>query len=130
MDVPSFDPATTTRRTFAALWLGVLAAGVGGVVGHNHPLLLCTWLASVLIMIGTAATARLGKDEHLVHTRPYRLVAGALLVVALAGSVLGFVPGASDASQLYAVFFMPIAVLAYRSVVARGASSAVGTAAI
>ena len=124
------DDVLGTRRVCGWLWMFVLLAAVAAtVVGNGRAQFLAFGLA-VMMTIGTAVMGKLTRDERLVHPVAYRIAAGALLAVALAGVVLALVPHASEVSRLAGVFFGLVSLLAYRAVVARGPRTAMFTVVI
>jgi hypothetical protein len=122
------EDVTKPRRVCAVLWLGVLATALGGFVS---PMLYITaFLGAFMMMVMTVMTSRIRRDEQLRHPLAYRLAAGTLLVVTLVGVAIGLWPGARDTSQLLAVLFGIVALLAYRAFVARGPSHAMFVVAV
>jgi hypothetical protein len=119
------DSVVARRRWCGALWASTLAMGIGAFLVRAGPLMLLAWCVGVALSLLTAFGVKLSSDEQSIQRGPYRLIAGALLVVSLAGCVLGLVPDASEISQFFAVFFATVACLAYRALRSRGPRAAV-----
>ena len=81
---------------------------------------IATWVVALGVLLVTNRRFHAMSEEQLVRSRAYRGVAGAVFGVALAGCVMGMLPGSSERSQLLAVFFGITAIFSYRTVVARG----------
>ena len=125
------DESLRTRRTVcAALWLVVLLAAVLGLGGGDGALILLAWLAALVLTVATVGLARLSRDEVLFHPHAYRVMAGLLFGLALAGAALALVPDATDTSQLFGVWFGVMAICTYRAVLARGPRAAMMAVAI
>jgi len=124
------DLVRSGRWICASLWMLVLAAALAGMLLGNGRGQLIAFVAAVVVTIVTAVMAKLARDERLAYPVAYRIAAGALLAVALAGVVLALVPHASEASRIAGVFFGLVSLLAYRAVVARGPRTAMFTVVI
>src|SRR5262245_20510158 len=108
----------TGRHTCAALWALATALAVTGRISNDGPLVVLAWVLAALLTVITVLGADLSRDERLVRPVGYRIATGALLAVALAGIVLGLVPGATETSKLIAFYFGLVAVFAHRAFVA------------
>ncbi len=94
----------------------VLVSGVTGI----PQLAIATWVVALGVLLLTNRRFHAMSEEQLVRSRAYRAAAGGLFGLALAGCVMGMLPGASERGQLLAVFFGITAILSYRALVARG----------
>jgi len=116
------------RRLCAVLWGCLVAFAFAGFHVHSGSLLILAWFGSVAMIIISVATARTARDaERLVQPRAYRTVAGSLFAVMVAGVVIGLLPGAPEMSQLGALYFGLLGVLAYRALVAKRPGPALST---
>ncbi|MDQ3334478.1 MAG: hypothetical protein M4D80_04910 [Myxococcota bacterium] len=114
------DGIRGSRRLCAAFWMFVLAAAIGSIVFEEPRAGLVAFASAVVVSFLTIVMSKLTRDERLDRPGAYRIAAGALLVVSLAGGVLAVVPHASEKSQILGVFFGLVAVLSYRALVAQG----------
>ena len=119
------DGVRNSRRLCAAFWVLVLAAAVGGFLLHDARLGVIAFASAVVVSFLTVIVSKLARDERLERPLAYRIAAGAVLAVSLAGVVCALVSHASDRSQIYGVFFGLVAFLSYRALVARGPRRAV-----
>jgi hypothetical protein len=122
------DDAASGRRLCAVLWGCLVAFALAGFHVRSGSLLILAWFGSVAMIIISVVTARTRAEERLVQPRAYRAIAATLFAVMVAGVVVGLLPGAPEMSQLGAVYFGLIGVLAYRALVARRPGPALSTA--
>lgn len=108
------------RRACAFAWTLVVALAVFAWIGAVPLAVVAAWLFALPVIFCTSRATRGAHDERLDLPLAYRTAAGAALAVPLAGALLAVVPGHSDISSLFAVYFMAVAFFAYRAVVATG----------
>src|SRR5687767_2471388 len=120
----------TPRQVCAVLWLLLAICALIGGAAEEGQMVLVAWVGAIVMLLVTVILVRPKTEERLARPLPYRVVSGLLLALALTGGVLALVPDASEASQAYGVFFALIAVVVYRAVIARGASTAMRTLAL
>lgn len=109
-----------TRRACSITWAVLVVLAVVSVALAQPLGDLIVWLASLPLLLISARAARHAIDERLDRPAVYHVAAGALLALAIGGALLATVPGSSDISALFAGYFLPVAWLAYRALVARG----------
>jgi hypothetical protein len=108
------------RRSIAVAW-AVTAGLIALTAITAHPqLILTTWLVVLVVLLLTARRNHAEREERLERPHAYRAIAGAVVGVALAGSVFSLLPSVADTTQLSLPFFAGTALLAYRALVARG----------
>ena len=120
----------TARRTCSILWAILVAIAVVSAFAGEPFGDVIVWLAALPLMAITSGRSRASNDERLDRPVVYHVAAGAVLAVALAGALCAAVPGSRDVSEVFAFYFMPIAWLAYRALVARGPSRALVVGAV
>jgi hypothetical protein len=115
------------RRVLATAWLVVVALAVtAGLVGQ--PLALFgLWFAALMLLAMSSAIARPQREERLELPLAYRTTAAIAFALPLAGALLTQVPHASGVTYLFAPFFVLMAWLGYRTLVARSAYRALLT---
>ena len=115
------------RRACAFVWSILVAAALLSWAGEAPLGAVAVWLIALPVIFFTSRAMRGAVDERLDLPTGYHAAAAAALVVPVAGALLAVVPGHSDLSSLFAVYFVAIAMLAYRALVARGPRGALAT---
>jgi hypothetical protein len=108
------------RRLCAALWMFVLAVALGSYAFQAPRAGLLAFVSAIVVSAMTVIMSKPTRDERLERPLTYRIAAGALLALSLAGGVLALVPRASEKSQILGVFFLIVSVIAHRALVAKG----------
>ena len=120
MDLVDEGVVLRRRKELAIAWSFIAAAIAVSAVAEIPRLVLVTWLAVLGLLVVTSRWNRAEREERLERPRVYRAIAGAVVVLAVAGCVFGAFPSSSEASSLAVPFFGGIAFLGYRAAVARG----------
>lgn len=121
MLAPTFETTILHHRRAMSIAWAAVAVCVSISVLASLPLLgMTAWFGAIAAMIVTMNLQYALPEEQLVRPRSYRVIAGAVLAVSIAGTVMGTLPESSERSQLLAVFFGITTILAYRTLVARG----------
>jgi len=116
-------PETTVirHRTAASIaWCVIATCVLLSGLSSIPQLAMATWFGTLVVLLVTGRLDKTMKEEQLVRSRAYHAVAGGVFGIAIVGCVLGMLPMSSERSQLLAVFFGIVALLAYRVLVARG----------
>jgi hypothetical protein len=125
-----YDRICATRHLFAMLWLAVFSLGAMSAVLDAPEFAGLSLLGFVFVALLTLSLGKLEAEESLAWPLAYRVIVGAWFGLALCGALLGLVPGSSEASRFFGVYFGVVAVLAYRAILARGPRHAVNAAVI
>ena len=115
------------RRACAFVWSILVVLALLGWAGGAPLAIVCVWVLALGTTFFTSRATRNALDERLDHPLAYRSAAAVALAVPLAGALLVAVPGHSDVTSVFAVYFVFIAVLAYRALVATGPRAALAT---
>jgi len=124
------DALAFRRRVCAVMWGLLVAFALAGLLVHNYALVGLTWIGAVALLFITVAGTRPARVARLVEPFAYRGAATTLLAVNVAGVTLGCLPGATETSQLLALYFGLIGVFGYRALVANRPGPALLTVAI
>lgn len=108
------------RRVLATLWLVMVATALIGGLAHEPVAVACAWLVGIVVLPFTGALAAARAEERLELPVAYRAVAAIAFAVPLAGALLVEAPDPSGESYLFAPYFVIMALLGYRVLVARG----------
>lgn len=112
------------RRVLAIAWILAVALALTGWLAGQPLTLVGLWFAALMLLATSSAIARPRTDERLERPLAYRIVTAFSFALPLAGALLTQVPHGSDVSYLFAPYFVLMAWLGYRSLVARGAHRA------
>jgi hypothetical protein len=115
------------RRACAFVWSILVVLALVGCAGRAPLAVVAAWVIALGATFFTSRATRNAIDERLDYPLAYRTAAAVALAVPLAGALLVAVPGHSDVTSLFAVYFLLIAVLAYRALVATGPRAALAT---
>jgi hypothetical protein len=115
------------RRACAFVWSILVALALISWVGAAPLGVFAVWVLALGAIFFTSRATRNAIDERLDRPLAYRTAAAVALAVPLAGALLVVVPGHSYITSLFAVYFVFIAVLAYRALVATGPRAALAT---
>ncbi len=110
----------TARRVVAALWLSLAAAAA---IGHAWEIPLAVvgaWFGALLVLGASGSSVRAHADERLERPLLYRATAALAFAVPVAGALLATVPGHDGLAALFAPYFVVVALLQYRALVANG----------
>ena len=114
----------TARRVVAAVWLLLAAAAALGHVCNMPLAVAAAWFGALLALGGTGSSVKLRPDERLERPALYRATAALAFVVPVAGALLATVPGHDGIAELFAPYFVIVAILQYRALVANGPAAA------
>jgi len=117
----------TARRVLATAWLLLVATALIGRLAHEPLAICCAWLLAVVLLPFTTGFGETAADERLELPVAYRAAAAVGFALPLAGALLVEVRGASGESYLFAPYFVVMAFLGYRVLVARGPRRVVRT---
>jgi hypothetical protein len=110
----------TARRWLAAVWIVLAATAAVGHVADVPLAIVGAWFGALLMLGGTGSTAKAQADERLERPRTYRTVAAIGFAIPLGAALLTWVPHHADWTTILSPYFVLVAWLAYRAVVARG----------
>lgn len=126
MEIVDVRPA---RWTCAVCWLVVL--GLALMAFFVEPgFAMIAFFGALVLMAVTVWAARVTREEVCTMPFAYRGVMATLFAVALGGVIIGVLPDTRDTSQLLAILFGVVALLAYRGLVSRGPRAAIVAVAI
>jgi hypothetical protein len=108
----------------AIAWLVTVASALTFWLADEAPVLFLVWFSALLLLAASSALARPRTEERLHLPIAYRTVAAVAFALPLAGALLTQVPHASGVCMLFAPYFLLMAWLGYRTLVARGAHRA------
>jgi hypothetical protein len=111
-------PEVFRRHLCAVMWGLLVVFALAGMLAQNLALLALVWMGAVAVLVITVIGMRPARVARLAEPYAYRGVATVLFAVNVAGVVLGLVPGATETSQLLALYFGLIGVFGYRALVA------------
>lgn len=110
----------TARSWLAAMWFVLVATAAIGHLADVPLAIVGAWFGALLMLGGTGSTAKAQPEERLERPRAYRAVAAIAFAIPLGAALLTWVPHHADWSTLLAPYFVLVAWLAYRALVARG----------
>lgn len=114
----------TARRVVAALWLSLAATAAIGHAFHVPLAVAGAWFTTLLVLGATGSSVKVRAEERLERPRLYRATAAVAFVVPISGALLATVPGHDGLAELFAPYFVIVAMLQYRALVADGPSAA------
>ena len=110
----------TARRVLAIAWLLLVATALIGRLAHEPLAIACAWALAILLVPFTTGFGETAADERLELPLAYRAVAAVGFALPLGGALLVEAHDASGESYLFAPYFILMALLGYRVLVARG----------
>jgi hypothetical protein len=124
MAVRAYKGSMDRRRVVAIAWGLAVALGLASWLASPVLGLTVLWFASLLLLAVSLPLAPMYIDERLELPLAYHTVAAVAFLVPLAGTLLAALPHSSSDMQQFVPFFMLLAWLGYRSLVARNAHQA------
>jgi hypothetical protein len=115
------------RRALAIAWVVTVAFSLTFWLADEPLVLFLAWFTALLLLAASSALARPRIEERLHLPVAYRTVAAVAFALPLAGALLTQVPHASGVCMLFAPYFLLMAWLGYRTLVARSAYRALLT---
>jgi hypothetical protein len=110
----------TARRWLAAAWVLVVATAAIAHVADLPRALVGAWFGALILAGGSGSTVKAERLERLELPRLYRGVAAIAFAIPLGAALLTWVPHHSEWSTVLSPYFVLVAWLAYRALVARG----------